>query len=143
VSVQIADEEKREHVERSDRHEDSEGIEGRREHHREEEQEREGAARAPVGGDCDRDQGDVEHAPGREERVPDRRVPQDALDREQHDQHATDDADGEQSRDQRAVALLPGDSAIEHAGGTDRKSQPDARLDHLLLQLLFGGIDDP
>jgi hypothetical protein len=143
VPVEVADGEEGKYVQRPDRHEDPERVESRREHHRKEEEKRERATRPAVCCDRNRDQADVENAPGREERISERRVPEDAVDGEDQNQQPAQDPCGEQADDEGAVTRAPAHARVRDAGGANRKGQPDARLDHLMLQLSLGGVDDP
>ena len=79
VAVQVADDHERDHVDRAHGHEQAQRVEDRGEHHREEEDVGQRAARSTVGRHCDRDQADVDHAPGEEERVAQRVAPHQPL----------------------------------------------------------------
>jgi hypothetical protein len=143
LAVEVRDQQEREHVREPHRHEDAQRIEDGREHHWQEEQERERTPCSSVGRDRDGDQHDVEQAPGGEEGVAERGASQDALSREQHHQPAAQKAEREQRDDQGAVRLIRCHRRVGNSCSTDRERQPDARLDHVLLKLALASVDYP
>ena len=143
VAVEIAHQQEGEDVRRADRDEDPQRVKGGGEHHREEQQQGERAARTSVGCDRDRDQADVEQAPGDEERVHHTDVVQHAPDREHRDHRAAGDTGGEQPEDQASIALIPCADRIDHAGRAHGEGEPDSGFHHVLQQLALADVDDP